>query len=691
MTGPNFMVADLAATLAAVCLFPLFVFIPGYVAASLGNLFDFRRRTLVFRAALSVPLSIALCPILIYLAGRFFSMQAVWILYAACWVAFVPLVVRDVRHGTLRLNIPREWWIFGAIAGGWLVLALFSSIDLQIGNRAYFPTIAFDYAVRTQFIHSIGAGKLPPSNPFFFPGHTVPLRYHYFWLLLCSLVDQAGGSVVGPRRAWMGGTIWCGFGFLAVIALYFRLFVYRGVANLRRRILIAVSLACITGLDIIPTGLLWILRATGMKNAVFPSVEFWNEQVDGFVWTSLWTAHHMAALIACLMAFLLLTEAIRKIEYAPLAGIAMATAVGSSIYVSFAFAVFLAAWGVLALRRRWWREIVVLAVAGAAGFALFLPYVLDLRGPGPTTGFPIQIWVRPLHPADFAFQAMHLGRQLRGLLNGLLLPLNYFLELGFFFAAGVVWWRRRRANPEPLSRAELALAVMAATSVAVCTFLRSAVIANNDLGWRGFLIAQFALLLWAVDVLADRMRPRRAILTVLLVLGAAGTTYDVLILRLFPVLADHGIVAKTPWMAGDPDLGRRNFASREAYEWTNAAAPSGTVIQFNPRVVFQDHSALLYSTHPFAAANQTCMSAFGGDPAQCTGMVAQLNQLYAGKDSLAEVCQDLPIDVIVAKDTDPAWSNRSGWVWSNKPLYSNTYYRVFGCGLPNRSALDAPR
>jgi len=213
------MAADLAATLAAVCLFPLFVFVPGYVAASLGNLFDFRRRTLVFRVALSVPLSIALCPILIYLAGRFFSMQAVWILYAACWIAFVPLVVRDVRQGTLRLSIPRQWWIFGAIAAGWLVLALFSSIDLQFGDRAYFPTIAFDYAVRTQFIHSIGAGKLPPGNPFFFPGHPVPLRYHYFWLLFCSLVDQAGGSLVGPRRAWIGGAIWCGFGFLAVIAL----------------------------------------------------------------------------------------------------------------------------------------------------------------------------------------------------------------------------------------------------------------------------------------------------------------------------------------------------------------------------------------------------------------------------------------------------------------------------------------
>lgn len=677
----NFTLADLLATLAAVCLYPLFVCIPGYVVAWLGNLFDFRRRTLIFRIALSLPLSIALCPIAIYLAGRFASMHAVWFLYAACWIGFVPVVLRDLRRQHLRLRIDRKWFVFFGIAACWLVLALFSSVDLQLGDRDYFPTIAFDYALRAQLVHAITATGIPPDNPYYFPGHPVPLRYHYFWLLFCSLVEQAGGAFVGPRRAWMGGTVWGGFGFLAVVALYLRLFFYRGAASLRRRMLVAFSLACITGLDIIPTALLWLLRATGMKNAVFLSVEFWNEQVDGFVWTSLWTAHHLAGLIACLTAFLLLSEADKKHRYTLLAGVALASAAGLSIYVGFAFAVFLACWGVVTMVRRWWRETRALAIAGAAGLVLLLPYALELRGPG-QSGSPIELWVRPLHPANFAFQAMQLSRPAIALGNALLLPLNYFLEFGFFFVAAVIWWRTRRRNPVPLSRAELALATMAATSAGVCTFLRSSVIANNDLGWRGFLIAQFVLLLWGVDVLMDSGRPRRALLSGLLILGAAGTSYDVLILRFFPVLADQGITAKFPWMAGDPDLGKRNYAGREAFEWTTRATPADAVIQFNPKVVFQDMPAFLYSARRFAAANQNCMSAFGGDPALCPDMIAKLNLLYSSSPApLASVCGNLPIDILVAKDTDPAWGDRQGWVWNTQPVYANAYYRVFRCKI----------
>src|SRR6478672_9122589 len=66
----NFTLDDLRAILFAFALFPLVVFVPGYVIAWLLDLFDFRRRTQLFRIALSIPLSISLCPILIYLLGN---------------------------------------------------------------------------------------------------------------------------------------------------------------------------------------------------------------------------------------------------------------------------------------------------------------------------------------------------------------------------------------------------------------------------------------------------------------------------------------------------------------------------------------------------------------------------------------------------------------------------------------------
>jgi hypothetical protein len=305
MPPHHFMLADLAGSMAAVCLFPLFVLLPGYAIAWLSDVFDFRRRTFAFQLALSVPLSIAICPVVTYFAGRFGSMTAVWVFYAVSWVC--ALVAAARRPVTLAPYTRVVVLIFAV----WTALAILSLIDLQIGDRDWYPSAAFDYSIRTQFIHSIGVTGIPPASPFFFPGHPVPVRYHYFWLLICALVDLAGGSLVTARHAWIAGAVWCGFGLMAVVALYFRLFSYRGPASFRRRAITGILLLCVTGLDILPTAVLWVLQAAGM-HAVRASMEWWNEQVDGFVYTALWESHYLSGLIACLMAFLLLWAARRR-------------------------------------------------------------------------------------------------------------------------------------------------------------------------------------------------------------------------------------------------------------------------------------------------------------------------------------------------------------------------------------------
>lgn len=661
------MAADLGAALAAVCLFPLFVFIPGYVCAWACDLFDFRRRTLPFRVALSIPLSMALCPVATYFADRFAPPATVWVLYAACWGAFIPIAAREWR----RLRIPRRWWMFGVIAAVWMALALLSSVDLQFGGRVYFPTIALDSAVRTQYVHSIAATGVPPATPFFYPGHSVPLRYHYFWLLLCSLVSQATGGVVGPRAAWTGGTVWCGFGFLGVLALFFRLLAYRGPASLRRRILMGIALACVSGLDMVPTAFLWMLRAAGMKAAIFPVMEFWNEQIYGFVSTVLWAAHHLAGLVICLMAWLLLSHGTRRASV--LAGICLASAAGTSIYVSFTFAVFLAVWTVLNIRKGWWRDVQHLVLAGIIGLALFLPYGRDLWG----GNAPMQFWIRPFRPVDAVLRMLHVNSVVRVFCDAALLPVNYLFGLGVFAVTAVIWWRGKRK----LARTDLALASMIGASVLVCTFLRSSVVSNNDLGWRGFLLAQFALLLWAVDVLGDIHVPHRRLVSACLVLGAAATAYNVVLLRVYPILADHDVVLAAPWFSPDPDLGRRNYAAREAYAWVNRGTPRAAVIQFNPRVTNMDVAALLYSERRIAAADEECFSSVAGDVRLCAPLVARLNTLYTtAPESLDAACRDLPVDIFVAKDTDPAWADRRSWVWNTPPRYANPYYRVFACG-----------
>ncbi|MDR3701581.1 MAG: hypothetical protein P4L56_18170 [Candidatus Sulfopaludibacter sp.] len=687
MTIHSFMLADLEGSLLAVCLFPLFIVAPGFAVAWLTDLFDFRRRTTAFQCALSLPLSIALCPIATYFAGRFGSALAVWGLYALSWAYCLFLAGRHFRRG-IALPKPR---VALPILLGWTALAVFSLIDLQIGDRAWFPAAAFDYSVRTQFIQSIGDTGIPPANPFFLPGHAAPLRYHYFWLLLCNLVNRAGSPIVGARHAWIAGAVWCGIGLMAIVALYFRLFCYRGPASFPRRAIAGILLLGVGGLDILPTALLWALQAAGM-HGVLPSMEWWNEQVDGFVFTTLWESHYLCGLIGCLMAFLLLWHSPRRSgsglrpAYVIFAGLALASAGGASIYVAFVFGVFLGVWTVAALVQGRRQDAGAVIAAGVLALALILPYAASLRGPG--SGGPMfQAWVRPFYPLDALYAGQSVGRAwVLPVANALVLPLNYFLELGLFFATGALWWKKHRAGGRRLSPAETATALMIATSVVICTFLRSSVIGNNDLGWRGFLIAQFGLLLWAVDVLCDRDTASRRdyrLLTALLVLGVAGSVYEVAINRFYPLLADRGTVNTVSWMASDRQAGKRIYAAREAGEWAEAATPRNAIVQFNPHVPTQDTEAFLYAGRRMIAGSDNCLSAFGGDPALCPPILRTLARIYspAGQTepALEGVCRSLPIDIIAVDDTDPVWKDRASWVWTRRPAFANSYVRLFRC------------
>ena len=274
-------------------------------------------------------------------------------------------------------------------------------------------------------------------------------------------------------------------------------------------------------------------------------------------------------------------------------------------------------------------------------------------------------------------------------MDSLLLPLNYFLELGFFLVAGLMWWRKRRSSGQTWTRPDLALGLMVATSILICTFVRSSVIGNNDLGWRGFLVAQFGLVLCAVDVLTGPgpafSGMRRGFLAVLLALGAAGTLYDVAILRLYPVLADRGLVSTVAWMGPDRQIGKRTYALREAYEWAIRETGPAALVQFDPHVVIQDTPAFFYADRPSMAGDENCMAIFGGDPALCGPVLAKLNEVYptagqAAPRTIEAACRNLASDLLVAKDTDPVWQSRDSWVWSAKPAFENPYVRLFRCG-----------
>jgi hypothetical protein len=252
------------------------------------------------------------------------------------------------------------------------------------------------------------------------------------------------------------------------------------------------------------------------------------------------------------------------------------------------------------------------------------------------------------------------------------------MELGLFFAVGVLEWRRLR-RIETLGRNDLALGLMALISVAACTFLRSGVIANNDLGWRGFLIAQFVLLIRGAQLLPEVKSKK---LLVLAVLGLAGTVYDQALLRFYPPLSDAKVLPKVPWLAADEKLGERTYANREAYEWLRAHSKATAMLQQNSLPVVQDSFYELYANRRTVAEDVQCATQFGGDPEACEPLQDDLRPLFesqSGADKLDAVCATLPIDFVVAKDTDAAWRNPDSWVWLREPVFNNRFVRIFPC------------
>jgi hypothetical protein len=687
----HFMAMDCAAILFGFGLFSLIAFLPGYALGWLLDVLRFRTRTLPFRLAASAPLALAIGPILSYALGRAFTLAAAGLVYALLSAYTIYRFARALRAPT-RPRIPAGMAPFLGLIAVWLAIALVSLADLQIGRRLYFSIVAFDYSVRTAFTSAIAASGIPPQNPFFFPGHPVGLRYHYFWLILCAVVRQAGAPLLDSRQAFIAGTLWCGIALICLVPLYLRIFSPLGADGLRRRSLIGIALLGVTGLDILPALLMLWLAAKGWIGGISPSVEWWNNQVDGWVYTMLWEPHYLCSLVACLTGFLVLWDlpatASRRSRATAgvVAGAALASAAGSGIYVALVFGVFLAVWTLVTIARKWHRETAVLAMAGGVAFVLSIPYLTSLTGHGsPGSGVQsLQLTVRGFDLGEILLRVLRLDRPWQILLGDTVwLPLNYFLELGFFFAAGVLAWSRFRAQPTSPTRAGLAAFTMAAISVAICTFVKSSATGNNDLGMRGFLPAQFMLLLSAADLLAGKIpRDQKSLLRVLLVLGVAGVLYDLAILRFYPLLSDAGRVPKIGWLAGDRQLGLRTYANREAYQWLRARTPQQAIIQQNPHPVYQETFYGLYANRQTVAEDANCGAGFGGDPRECGPVLARLTPLFAagaGSRSFADTCQNLPIDILVAKDTDPAWQDRNSWVWTRTPIFANDFVRLFSC------------
>jgi hypothetical protein len=638
----NYALDDFLGIAAACALFPALAFFPGYLLAHLLNLWQFRVRTFAFQLAASVPLSLSVGPICTFLTGKF-----VWVAYLCAAIAAIWILLRR------PLTFDKTVRTAAVVGVGWSLFAAIWLMDWQFSSRVYFPIYGLDYATRAAMVHSLATFALPAQTPFFNPGHPIALHYHFLWLLQCALIHGLAPSLITARLAFIAGAIWCGLGLMCTAALAMRLL-------MNRRSWIVIGLLAVTGLDIIPALLILLGNRLHILGMLPPSAEWWNEQVDGWMYTALWEPHYICALIACVTGFLIIWQS-RRTGLSCLAALCFATAVGSGSFVALVFAAFLVVWMIVNIR-----ESRMLALTGALTVILSLPYLATLRGPVQSVGGAalLKLTVRPFLPFP-----------LPPLVDLLALPLNYFLELGFF---GVCVWIAYRRT---LARQERMLLLMAFTSIIICTFVKSGATPNNDLGWRGFLVAQFALLILAAAYL-EQVRPNR-LLKVLLLLGVLGTGYDLLLTRFFPMLSDNNQVPRLKWLALDQKLGERTFGNREAYAWLQRHSSQETLTSQNPDVDMVDIFSGLYADRNILAGDRTCTAGFGGSARECAPLEAVLTKVFTGETDFGATCQIFPADFYIVKDADPVWKQSGSWAWNQKPVFANQFVRIFACDRSN--------
>ncbi|MEQ1885367.1 MAG: hypothetical protein ABL967_09920 [Bryobacteraceae bacterium] len=690
MPPQHFMREDLLGVTLGTLLFALVLLSPGYLLGWLLDLLNFRRLHWLEQLGAGLTLSVAITPILIFHLWTTISITAVWAFYAVCGISFVYLFSR-------RIQFEVPGFLLGA-CGVWLLVAVLSGIDLQWGSRLFPSILTYDFSVRTAMIAEISRDGLPAQNPFFYPGHAVLLRYHYFWLILCSLIDLLGQGWVSARQALIAGNVWCGWALMSTVVLYCRYFHPFAGRSYRQSAKWAIAILAIAGLDILPNTIFNASQIIAHTGIVYPSSEWWNEPVTGLVHAVLWVAHYVLGLIACFTAFLLLWIGAREktaqaILHALCAGLCLASAAGLAIYMVFTFAIFLVIWGGRILIRGGGVQRMMWPVTGIVAAIAVLPYLRILQAAGGAGGTFATFGVRRLLLFHLLLDSLGYSPAQIQLGDLLMLPLNYFLETGIWFTLALIWGARVYRRRNRVSEAELAAISMFGISVFVGTFLRSGVIANNDLGWRSMLFAQLILAIWSVTPLRAwwRLRARshhraaafRRFATVLVVLGALSTAYEVLILRFYVPLSALGAVRQFEWFGQDGEPGRRIYDARFVYQQLDRIAEPTSIVQSNPTTAISMFQGL-YGAQRSAAADSSCGAAFGGE-GDCRLMHDQLAALFndpatAKGTEVDLVCERWKIDYLVSKDDDPVFANRSSWVWTRTPVASAERVRAIACG-----------
>lgn len=709
----NFTVADLAQTTLATFAFALFLLPPGYLLGLASNAFGFRRSSAAEKLLFSVAFSTATTPILAVLLTRGFSYKITLAFFLLLALISVSTLIRGgAPLSPFTSGVRRSTTILACMTLSWFLVVQFSLADLQIGHRLYVSYVAYDHSVRAPFVWAASRNGVPPLNPFFGLGKIPVLRYYYYWYVVCALPMQLFG--LGAKACLDASVFWSGLGLASTIPLFLKYFL-RETEHLRRKSVIGIALLTVTGLDLLPYAVMVLIYR------VFPGdIEWWEpNQVASWMGSLVWVPHHVAALTACMAGLLAISSIDEKTPLRPavwavmLSGLAFASAAGLSVYVTFTFAIFAICWAIWELLRGRVKTLSAYVAAGALSLLLSWPYLVDLlskrveKGLTPGAGDQFAFFALRDYPEVLDYIA-RLGSVHSSLLLELLrvpiLLLVYVLEFGFFLLVMVLRLRQDVSSGVSLKRQQR----MAWALFAICLLTMSTVQSNstnsNDLGFRGILVVQFVLLIWAAPIVDDvffvkhsamdagsRATWIKVSLFITLLLGVAGTAYQFAALRCYPPLADNGQIRRSERFLGYAGFGERTYWLREGYSRLNGLTASAAFVQYNP-VGDEIYMTHLYSTRQAVIGEEDCGSVFGGEVTECKKAFPYIASIFNSPDAVRNwnldgLCDAFHVNVLVATDTDPVWQDPSSWVWTRRDLLANPVMRAIQCGTVVNSSL----
>jgi hypothetical protein len=718
----SFMLQDVLGSLVAVLAFGVVLYAPGYLVAYATDLFGFKELEFAERSLWAITCSFCIMPIAAYLLARAGSLASL------CWLCAVSAI------GTMLLiwkkRTKTEWSrrdraITALLVGGWTVFVLLMLVDFQTGGKLYFSVVTADQSYRVAFTDAVVRTGVPPANPLYFAGSPAALRYYYFWYVFCAAVVKL--AHVSARQSFIASSVWAGFGLLATVSLYTRHFFHWG----RKQRWITLGLLAVTGADLIPS-----LGNAILQPSLNGDVEWWSvDPIDAWPDSLLWVPHHVAAVLCCTVGFLFLWR-IRESNTCSamrwpilLTAVAFASAFGLSVYVAFGFALLMLAWLVRLLVLRHPQRYILLARVSAAAVlsaALLVPFILDLShslagtagagGAGSTApGSPtFSLSVRPMIDSGLltglqvfaAWNRAHpvlLDQTIRLLL---LLP-GLAMELGLYgimLVLLVLAMRRHSLQPDDARDTSLFLVLW---GLIMTMFLNSAVITNNDFGYRAVMLPQFFLLLLTADVLGSwwisgetpivPVTARKKQLVIgLLALGVGGSLYGAFLLRAWLPIEEHRMQRDYSGLPEDA------FEIRNAFSTLNRVASTRAVVAFWPMDLsinrmddevmtpndFYQRMLVMNTGRQMLNAEWKCATHFGGDPRACAAIANETAQLYAtptpGADKARNFCAQFGVQYLLISHRDPDWSTTTGWPVTLPLIAREPGFRILQCANDNQ-------